>query len=146
MAVFNVNVFGVLRVTQAFLPLLSQYHGRIVNIGSLAGIWAGGLDPGYAGSKYALEGITDTMRVKAREMHVSVSIVEPGFVRSNMCKASFCRLGPEVTTEAIEHALLNPNPLSRYPCAEVFGVPAWLVAWGGHHLPDAVKDLVVEYL
>lgn len=78
----EVNVIGVLAVTQAFLPLLRQGQGRIVNIGSESGVLA---LPGvsiYAASKFALEAITDALRIELKTSGISVSIVEPGNIET----------------------------------------------------------------
>jgi NAD(P)-dependent dehydrogenase (short-subunit alcohol dehydrogenase family) len=76
----EVNLIGQVAVTQALLPALRAGRGRIVNIGSVGGRVAAPLLGPYAASKFAMEGITDSLR---RELHgsgVGVSIVEPGAV------------------------------------------------------------------
>ncbi|OLP99518.1 Estradiol 17-beta-dehydrogenase 2 [Symbiodinium microadriaticum] len=63
MALYNVNVFGVYRVTQAFLPLLrASGAGRVVNVGSMAPTLPASGYSSYAGSKNALESISDVLR------------------------------------------------------------------------------------
>lgn len=85
---FNVNVFGIFRVTKKFLPLLRAAKGRIINIGSLAGKAARPSNAVYSGTKYALEAITDSLRRELRVAQVSVSLVQPGRVVTEMTKAS----------------------------------------------------------
>jgi NAD(P)-dependent dehydrogenase (short-subunit alcohol dehydrogenase family) len=75
---FEVNVIGLLAVTQAFLPLLRQSRGRIVNIGSILGRLAIPLMGAYSSSKFALEGLTDALRIELRPWGVHVSLIEPG--------------------------------------------------------------------
>lgn len=75
--IYNTNVFGVHMVTQAFLPMLRASKGRIVNIGSVAGLVATAGSSVYSGSKFALEAITDALRRELSDHQISVSIVEP---------------------------------------------------------------------
>jgi NAD(P)-dependent dehydrogenase (short-subunit alcohol dehydrogenase family) len=83
---FDVNVFGVLDVTRAFLPALRQAGNgaRIVNVGSLSGLVAGAGSATYSASKHAVEGLTDSLRREVQALGVSVSLLEPGYVRSEM--------------------------------------------------------------
>src|SRR5215510_5621226 len=75
---FEVNVIGLLAVTQAFLPLLRQGQGRVVNIGSVLGRLAIPLMGAYSASKFALEGLTDAFRIELRPWGIRVSLIEPG--------------------------------------------------------------------
>jgi NAD(P)-dependent dehydrogenase (short-subunit alcohol dehydrogenase family) len=77
---FEVNVIGLVAVTQAFLPLLRLERGRIVNIGSIAGRSALPGSGAYDASKFAVEGITDALRMELHTSGVSVSVIEPGAV------------------------------------------------------------------
>lgn len=83
---FEVNVFGLFDVTRAFLPLLRKTGdgARIVNIGSLAGVVAGPGSASYSASKFAVEGITDSLRLEVADMGISVSLLQPGYVKSKM--------------------------------------------------------------
>ncbi|MEH2287460.1 SDR family oxidoreductase [Nostoc sp.] len=76
----QVNVTGQLAVTQAFLGLLRQSQGRIVNMGSIAGRSPTPFLGAYNASKFALEALTDVMRMELRPWGISVSIVEPGSI------------------------------------------------------------------
>ena len=76
----QVNVTGQLAVTQAFLGLLRQSRGRIVNMGSIAGKSPTPFLGAYNASKFALEALTDVMRMELRPWGISVSIVEPGSI------------------------------------------------------------------
>ncbi len=77
---FEVNVLGQIAVTQAFLPLLRQGGGRVINMGSISGKLALPLLGPYAASKFALEAITDVLRLELRQWAIPVTIIEPGTV------------------------------------------------------------------
>jgi NAD(P)-dependent dehydrogenase (short-subunit alcohol dehydrogenase family) len=78
----EVNVIGQVAVTQAFLPQLRRSRGRIIFVGSIAGLSALPFLGAYAASKHALEAITDTLRVELRPFGIEVTIVEPGTIRT----------------------------------------------------------------
>jgi NAD(P)-dependent dehydrogenase (short-subunit alcohol dehydrogenase family) len=79
-AQFEVNVFGVLAVTQAFLPMLRLGCGRIVNISSISGLVAAPFVSPYSASKFALEAFSDSLRLEVRRWGIHVSLVEPGAI------------------------------------------------------------------
>ncbi len=85
---FEVNVFGLLRVTKAFLPLLGaqQDHpsapGRILNMSSVAGKLAGPYMAPYTGSKHAVEGISHSMRMEFSRYGITVIIIGPGVIQT----------------------------------------------------------------
>lgn len=76
----DVNVLGLLAVTQAFLPLLRQSKGRIINISSGHGLLAVPDKSVYAASKFAVQAITDSLRVELSPFNVSVSSIVVGKV------------------------------------------------------------------
>jgi NAD(P)-dependent dehydrogenase (short-subunit alcohol dehydrogenase family) len=77
----EVNVTGVLRTTQAMLPLIRQGgRGRIVNISSIGGRVAIPLVGPYNASKFALEGLSDSLRRELRPWGIQVALIEPGAV------------------------------------------------------------------
>lgn len=78
--VLDVNVVGQVAVTQAFLPLLRRARGRIVNMGSISGRVASPFVGPYAMSKFALEGLTDALRVELAPFGIQVALVEPGMI------------------------------------------------------------------
>ncbi|MEM6574487.1 MAG: SDR family NAD(P)-dependent oxidoreductase [Pseudomonadota bacterium] len=142
--VFDVNVKGVYRTTQAFAPLVMASKGRIVTTGSIAGTisWGGG--SAYAGSKHAMEAYTDALAEEMAPHGVSVSVIEPGNYKSNIRRSSVNRMiaqrqsaGGEISDEmkaqleqtterelsykepddvskAFLHALFDDAPLRRY--------------------------------
>jgi NAD(P)-dependent dehydrogenase (short-subunit alcohol dehydrogenase family) len=83
MEVFNVNVWGVVRVLQAVLPhMRKQRNGYIINISSTSGIRGIPCFEFYTGSKFALEGITDSMRYSLFAYNISVTNVNAGPVKT----------------------------------------------------------------
>ena len=84
----EINVVGQVAVIQAVLPLLRQARGRIVNIGSISGRSALPFMGPYSASKFALEAITDALRVELRPWHIHVSIIEPGAVATPLWERS----------------------------------------------------------
>jgi NAD(P)-dependent dehydrogenase (short-subunit alcohol dehydrogenase family) len=76
----DVNVVGQLRVLQAFLPALRRAGGRVVLVGSIAGRSSLPFLGAYAMSKFALEAMTDALRVELAPWGMHVSIVEPGTI------------------------------------------------------------------
>jgi NAD(P)-dependent dehydrogenase (short-subunit alcohol dehydrogenase family) len=102
---FEVNVLGQVAVTQAFLPMLRAGRGRIVNMGSVAGRSALPYSGPYCSSKFALEGLTDALRMELREWGISVSIVEPGAIRTPIWEKSVT--GATETMSAVPAHLLE---------------------------------------
>jgi NAD(P)-dependent dehydrogenase (short-subunit alcohol dehydrogenase family) len=76
----EVNVVGLVAVTQALLPALRRGGGRIVNMGSVGGRHAPPFVGPYAASKFAVEAITDCLRQELRPWHMHVAVVEPGSI------------------------------------------------------------------
>ena len=81
---FEVNTFGVFRITQALLPLLRESKGRVLIVSSTAGRIATARWAAYASSKHAVEGFADSLRREVGPNGVSVSVIEPGFLPSEL--------------------------------------------------------------
>ena len=79
---FDINVFGPFRINQAFLPMLLESNGRTSIIGSINGFTPNENDGGYAASKFAVEGYTDSLAMELASTGVHVGIVEPGSYKS----------------------------------------------------------------
>jgi len=78
---FEVNVFGLQELTNCFVPgFRQQGYGRIVNISSIFGLISVPFVGSYCASKYALEALSDSLRVEMRSSGVSVSLIEPGAI------------------------------------------------------------------
>ncbi len=106
----EVNLTGQVALTQAALPLLREasarkHSARIVNMGSVAGLSAVPFAAPYSASKFALEAITDALRVELRPWRIGVSIIEPGVIRTPIWEKSMswaeeaaARISPEAFT------------------------------------------------
>ncbi|KAJ3157872.1 hypothetical protein HDU89_000251 [Geranomyces variabilis] len=79
---FDVNFFGVLDVTKAFLPFLKRTRGRVINIGSAASFITAPSAGIYSASKAAIAAATEALRMELRPLGVGVSLIEPGCIRS----------------------------------------------------------------
>lgn len=76
--VLETNVLGVTAMTQHYLPLLRTGHGRIINVSSVSGRVASPFLGPYAASKFALEALSDSLRVELRPWALPVILIEPG--------------------------------------------------------------------
>jgi len=144
-AMFEVNVFGLVGLTQLVLPpMRERRRGRIVNLSSIAGRF---VTPGagwYGASKHALEGISDALRLELHQFGVQVVLVEPGLIRTGFEAASADAMAaegrdavwgpmmrqvaagwaegfrkgsePEVVVRTIVTALEASDPQPRYRC------------------------------
>ncbi|EDV27167.1 17-beta-hydroxysteroid dehydrogenase type 6 [Trichoplax sp. H2] len=82
--VTEVNLFGSVAITTAFLPLVKKSRGRIVNIGSILGRISTAGCSAYSISKYGLMAFSDALRREMKYFGVTVHTVEPGYFRTNM--------------------------------------------------------------
>jgi len=96
----EVNVTGVLRSTQAMLPLIRQgSRGRIVNISSIGGRVAAPMVGPYAASKFAVEGLSDSLRRELRPWGIHVALIEPGAVATPIWDKSIAA-GDQIRAES----------------------------------------------
>jgi NAD(P)-dependent dehydrogenase (short-subunit alcohol dehydrogenase family) len=81
---FETNLFGVTRVTQSVLPIMrKQRHGTIVNISSIAGRIGFPLTSAYVSSKFALEGLSESISYELEQFGIKVILIEPGVIKTN---------------------------------------------------------------
>jgi NAD(P)-dependent dehydrogenase (short-subunit alcohol dehydrogenase family) len=81
--VFDINVFGVIRMTNAVLPhMRAQGSGRIINISSIFGLMPGPYMAAYSATKYAVEGYSESVDHEVREHNIRVLLVEPHGTRT----------------------------------------------------------------
>ncbi|MGC9150577.1 MAG: oxidoreductase [Microbacter sp.] len=166
---FEVNLFGLARLTQLVLPTMrAQKGGRIINVSSVAGTISEPFGAWYHASKFALEGWSDCLRMELIPMHIDVVIIKPAMIqtewssiaRENLLKTSgqgfyrhFARqhaamLGkgdamiaskPVVIAKIIEKAVLARKPKTRYAA----GKGAHLMIWIRRHVPDRLFDAMM---
>ena len=155
---FEVNVFGLLRVTQAFAGLLGARQnaphppGRIINISSVSGRIAYPFIGPYAASKHAVEAISDSLRRELRLYGVDVIVIEPGAVRTPIWeKLDQVEIGRYASTDygaslaqmqqqlaGLSHSGMPPQQISRVirqalesarPRVRYAQPNRWLVGW-----------------
>lgn len=169
--VFDVNVFGVLRMIQAVVPhMREQKAGRIINISSIAGKLSMPVNGIYSASKFALEALSDALRIELAPFGIQVVVVEPGAIKtqfdetaqshtrdvvSNQTSPYFPLYqqsdrnaasmrqnepGPEVVSQVVQQAIEASKPKARYVTS--FPISGKLVLFLG----DPVWDLVVRHI
>ena len=83
-AMFETNVFGLVDMTKAVLPIMrAQKNGLIVNVSSIGGIASFAATGYYHGTKYAVEGISESLAIEVKPLGIDVLVVEPGPFRTN---------------------------------------------------------------
>ncbi len=118
--VWETNVFGVLAVYQAMLPLLRESpHARIVNVSSGVGSlttnsnptfpWRSIFGPVYPGSKTALNALTVAMAIELEKEGIKVNAVSPGFTKTNLNGYAGTETVEDGAREAVRVALLGPE-------------------------------------
>jgi short-subunit dehydrogenase len=106
--VFETNFFGVLRMSQAILPIMrEQGYGRIVNIGSVVGFLPAPYQGIYAASKHALEGYSESLDHEVRQFGIRVSVIEPGFTRTNIGQNGQLARRPLVPYDSVRNRVLD---------------------------------------
>lgn len=107
-AQFETNFFGAVRVVNAALPAMrAARSGKIIIIGSLAGLLGIPFGAFYSATKFALEGYAETLWHELRPFGISVTLVEPGWVRTRLNEASQVAAGPLPAYKASEKRVLR---------------------------------------
>jgi len=97
---FEVNVFGTQELTNHLIPVMRQQgSGRIIYNGSVLGLISLPFRGAYNASKYALEGLTDTLRLELYGSNIHVSIIEPGPIQSAFRKNSYDKYQQNINKE-----------------------------------------------
>lgn len=163
----DVNVFGLARMTQLVLPhMRSQREGRIVNISSMGGKMYEPLGSWYHATKFAVEGLSDCLRLELAPFGIRVVVVEPGAIKTEWGTIaanglletsgetayadqavrqarllSSDRLGssPELVADTIVRAVLASRPRTRY----VVGAGARPLLTARRILPDKAFDALL---
>src|SRR5712691_203441 len=140
-AQYETNVFGTFRVTKAVLPhMRKQRGGSIINISSIAGRIALPLYSAYVSTKFAIEGLSESMAYELEPFGIKVAIIEPGAIKTNFRREQAAkgssedspyssmmqspskaiekmlkhRLYPEEVAKTVIQAIENPKPKLRY--------------------------------
>lgn len=87
-AQFETNLFGVIRVTKQVLPIMRRQNegGRIINVSSIGGIVGYPFSSAYCSTKFALEGLSESMSYEVEQFGIKVILIEPAFVISDFHK------------------------------------------------------------
>jgi NADP-dependent 3-hydroxy acid dehydrogenase YdfG len=166
---FETNFFGALRMIQAVLPQMRERgEGTIVNVTSVAGRVAPPLDGMYAGTKFALEGLSEALKVEVGHFGVKVALIEPGFFETTFSNSArrvgtdtapydalerawseaATRLrggaesgpGPEAVAQAIADVVESDAPPLRTPV----GADAEMVFAARAHMDDATLEATMR--
>lgn len=168
--VFEVNVFGLIAVTQAFLPLLHRGRGRIVNIGSIGGMITIPFGAPLCGSKHAVEAISDCLRLELYAAGIHVTCLQPASINSGSAEkladqnektiadlppegqrryASLLRRFMQVTLASetkgsppsvVADAVLDVLSLKNPPARRLVGKDSFLLRLAARALPDTLRD------
>ena len=167
---FEVNVFGAARLIQLVLPSMrARGRGRIINMSSIAAKISEPMGAWYHATKYAIEGLSDSLRLELAPFGIKVVIIEPGLTKSEWIDTAMKKLidtsagtpyaeqgkrlanlylegdrlgvetSPDVVAKAIGRAIVRKNPRTRY----AIGLAAKPVVAMRRLLPDAVIDPVM---
>jgi NAD(P)-dependent dehydrogenase (short-subunit alcohol dehydrogenase family) len=168
---FDANLFGVMRMIQAVVPhMRQQKSGRIINISSIVGKLVTPANGTYSATKFALEGLSDALRLELAPFGIQVVLVEPGSIKTqfhNTVEANAEEIfsnpnspyqplylqyqkvtadmrrqepGPDAVSRVIQQAIETPRPKARYVAG--FTLAGKLVMFLGH----SAWDLVVRQM
>ena len=123
-AQFETNLFGMLELTNRVLPVMrKQGEGRILQNSSVLGYIALSYRGAYNASKYAIEGISDTLRLELRGSNIHVCLIEPGPIKSRFRANAFAMYQQHIDKtlsfhrakyEAMERRLQKPGPAAPF--------------------------------
>jgi NADP-dependent 3-hydroxy acid dehydrogenase YdfG len=168
---YDVNVFGVMRMIRAVIPhMRKKKNGQIINISSIAGKMVTPVNGTYSSTKFALEAISDALRMELKPFNIQVVLIEPGAIKTNFDQTvhahgdeilsqptspyrplyrQYARVsdgmrrqepGPEVVYKVIQQAIESSKPKARYLAG--VAISGRLVI----SLRDLVWDLVVQQM
>ena len=171
----EVNFIGTHALTCALIPAMrAQGYGRIVNCSSVLGLVTGPFRGAYSASKFALEGLTDAMRLELQGSGIHVSLIEPGPIRSQFLDTALALFKANIDRQASPHRegyerrlksmeaggkstfKLEPEAVARKVVHAVESprpkiryfvtVPTYVAAFAKRVLPDRVADIVIAKL
>lgn len=137
---FETNLFGLHELTIRLLPAMRrQGEGRIIQNSSLLGLVALRYRGAYVASKYALEGLSDTLRMELRGSGVHISLIEPGPVTSDFRRNAYELFRRNIDRDKSPHRAIYQAVEKRLATEDDGGVPFTLG-------PEAVLDKVIHAL
>jgi NAD(P)-dependent dehydrogenase (short-subunit alcohol dehydrogenase family) len=168
-AMFDANVFGAMRMIRAVAPQMrKQKAGRIINISSIAGKRSTPANGTYSASKFALEALSDALRLELAPFGIQVVLIEPGSIKTHFVATADAHAqaivsnpaspyqtlyqqsdqfaagmrqnapGPEAVSQAIQQAIETAQPKARYLVAIPFSGRLVL------HLGDSIWDYALR--
>jgi NAD(P)-dependent dehydrogenase (short-subunit alcohol dehydrogenase family) len=173
---FEINVFGQVAVTQAFLPLIRRATGRVVFVGSISGRVATPFMGPYSASKHAIEAVAESLWHELRPWGIHVALVEPGVIATAIWgkgQETLARLDEQLPAEAHERygdvfddfrRSIDESNKHGIPATEVakkvehaltssrprprylVGNDARMAAFADKVLPDSLMELAVQKL
>jgi NAD(P)-dependent dehydrogenase (short-subunit alcohol dehydrogenase family) len=107
-AQYETNLFGVIRVTQAVLPIMrKQKSGIIVNISSVVGRYGVPGESAYASTKFAIEGLSESMAYELEPFGIKVVLVEPGVIRTSFFNSKVSAKKSQNLNSPYSHLMQN---------------------------------------
>ena len=130
---FETNLFGAIRLMQVVLPIMrEQRSGTIVNISSMGGRIAFPLSSTYSGTKFALEGITESLSYEVEQFGIRVMLIEPGIVRTNFAN-NIKKIGKTMKPDSPYSRLVEVREANRNSMVESISI-----------MPEEVARMVLE--
>jgi len=100
------NVYGVMRMTQRVLPVMrAQGQGLVLNISSVSGLMGGPYQSAYCATKFAIEGLSESLRYELAMFKIQVKIIEPGGIKTDFSTRSLTVATNETYRSSIDKAM-----------------------------------------
>jgi short-subunit dehydrogenase len=164
----EINVFGLARLTQLVLPhMREQKFGKIVNVTSIGGKMATPMGGWYHASKFAVEGLSDSLRLEVKQFGIDVIVIEPGGIKTEWGDIAFDSMkkvsgntaykgivqsmqaivgksdknasDPSIIANLIAKAIAQKKPKARYSAGYMSGITLFMKKW----LSDAMFDKMI---
>lgn len=139
---FETNFFGIIKLIRKVLPIMrKQRSGRIINVSSLAGRIGLPLVSAYVSSKFALEGLSESLKYEVQDFGINVILIEPGVIKTNFIKN--LKIGKRVITS--ENGNVNTSS-ADLPYAEITQkrISAFKPRFEKGSSPKEVADTILE--
>jgi len=111
---FETNVFGWHELTKQIIPVMKrQGHGRIIQCSSVLGVVSMAYRGAYNASKYAIEGLTDTLRLELKSANIEVVLLEPGPINTQFRANALLAVQANIDIEASDHKVQYQQQIAR---------------------------------